>query len=437
MVISIKNQAFRKLHSLSGLIERAKGQSIFSSTDGDALEMFEGFVGFFKTYFEEIEDAVYVDFHETLAKRIVPLYSLINPQNTSDIPWSLIPAFERVLKTELGDEYGLILRADWNYNYTVYTHDLGSYLKQVLHLFLPERVKEFADTYVKKSIHVFSFPIIEKNNAVLNTALGHEIGHFFHDKWEKSEDGKRLFELANKTLWEEYSQKNPNDLFLPFQKTEKGLLVLKGMYREIISDLVGYLLFGPSMLYALFYISNLEADIVKPVEENDYYPPLKYRIRILKQIVDNDEEVQKLLNSESHSVLKIKDLHMSINEYLSDQKDLEVLDDFLIERKVFEESVSVLLSYLEEGITQSRISYEHILDLDSLLDNDIPINELEQKPVELNKIILVGWYYYFRLLDNSDKDEYVKQFQQSMRLLLKSVYSSYVQQNFISAKARI
>ena len=85
MVISIKNQAFRKLHSLSGLIERAKGQSIFSSTDGDALEMFEGFVGFFKTYFEEIEYAVYIDFHETLAKRIVPLFSLINPQNTSDI----------------------------------------------------------------------------------------------------------------------------------------------------------------------------------------------------------------------------------------------------------------------------------------------------------------------------------------------------------------
>ena len=98
MVISIKNQAFRKLHSLAGLIERAKGQFIFSSTDGDALEMFEGFIGFFKTYFEEIEDAVYVDFHETLAKRIVPFFSLINPQNTSDIPWSLIPAFERVLK---------------------------------------------------------------------------------------------------------------------------------------------------------------------------------------------------------------------------------------------------------------------------------------------------------------------------------------------------
>lgn len=243
--------------------------------------------------------------------------------------------------------------------------------------------------------------------------------------------------MANKTLWEEYSQKDPNDLFLPFQKTEKGLLVLKGMYREIISDLVGYLLFGPSMLYALFYISNLEADIVKPVEENDYYPPLKYRIRILKQIVDNDEEVLKLLNSESHSVLKIKDLHMSIDEYLSNQKDLQVLNDFLIERNFFEDSVSKLLSYLEERIIQARISYEHIIDLDSLLDNHIPINELERKPVELNKIILVGWYYYFRLLDNRDKDEYVKQFQQSMRLLLKTVYSSYVQHNFISAKARV
>lgn len=91
----------------------------------------------------------------------------------------------------------------------------------------------------------------------------------------------------------------------------------------------------------------------------------------------------------------------------------------------------------DERITQSRISYERILVLDSLLDNDIPINELERKPVELNKIILVGWYYYFRLLDYNDKDEYVKQFQQSMRLLLKSVYSSYVQQNFISAKARV
>lgn len=437
MVISIKNQAYRKLHSLSGLIEKAKGQSIFSSTDGDALTMFEGFIDFFKTYFEEIEDAVYVDFHETLAKRIVPLFSLINPQNTSDIPWSLIPAFERVLKTELGDEYGLILRADWNYNYTVYTHDLGSYLKQVLHLFLPERVREFANTYVKKSIHVFSFPVIEKNNAVLNTALGHEIGHFFHDKWEKSEEGSRILEQANKVLWQEYSQKDPDDLFLPFQKTEKGLLALKGMYREIISDLVGYFLFGPSMLYALFYISNLEADTIKPCEENDYYPPLKYRIRTLKQIVDNDEEVQKLLNSEPHSVLKIKDLHMSIAEYLSDQRDLQVLNDFFIERKFFEDSIYELMSYLGERITQACISYDYILDLDSLLDNDIPINELELKPVELNKIILVGWYYYYRLLGNKDKEEYVKQFQQSMRLILKSVYSSYVQNNFISAKARV
>ena len=437
MAISIKNQAYRKLYSLSGLIVKAKGHSLFSSTDGEALEMFEGFIEVFKTHFEEIENAVYVDFHETLSKRIVPLFSLINPQNTSDIPWSLIPAFERVLKTELGDEYGLILRADWNYNYTVYTRDLSYYLKQVLQLFLPKRVKDFVDTYVKKSIHVFSFPIIEKNNAVLNTALGHEIGHFFHDQWEKTEAGQRIFKEANKTLWEEYSQKDPDDLFLPFQKTEKGLLVLKGMYREIISDLVGYLLFGPSMLYALFYISNLEADAVKPGEENDYYPPLKYRIRILKQIVDKDEEVENLINAESYSILKIKELHMSIEEYLADKGDLEVLNNFLIERNFFDNSVSKLKSYLEEKITQTRISYENILDLDSLLDNGIPINELERKPVELNKIILVGWYHYFRLLNNKDKVEYVKQFQQSMRLLLKSVYSSYVQNNFISAKTSI
>jgi hypothetical protein len=120
-------------------------------------------------------------------------------------------------------------------------------------------------------IHIFSFPFLEKNNVLLNSVLGHEIGHFYHKSWERdiyTEKEKNY----NNILKQYYDDCYKDDLFKAYENTEEGLKILGGFYREVIPDFYGYHLFGPSIIFSLFDISAFETRSILPTASNRYYP---------------------------------------------------------------------------------------------------------------------------------------------------------------------
>jgi hypothetical protein len=87
---------------------------------------------------------------------------------------------------------------------------------------------------------------LKKTNVLLNSTIRHEIGHFYHKRWEEDKYPE-IKNKHNKELREYYKDINPNDFFIAYDKTYEGLEMLSGMYRDIISDIYGYFLFGPSI----------------------------------------------------------------------------------------------------------------------------------------------------------------------------------------------
>lgn len=192
------------------------------------------------------------------------------------------------MKKEFGDNYLLLFRPQWQFNFSVITEDFISYLKEILMIFLPANEIEINKKIQMKRYIFFSFPFLEKTNVLLNSIIGHEIGHFYHKHWEEDKYPE-IKNKHNKELREYYEEINPNDFFIAYDKTHEGLEMLSGMYREIISDIYGYFLFGPSIIFSLYDISTFETRPILPSEKNGYYPMTKYRIRILMKYLFKED----------------------------------------------------------------------------------------------------------------------------------------------------
>ncbi len=428
-------QAYRKLHTLRGVLDSAAHDRSFDETSTAAVELYRDFLSILTDNFSEIDDAVMPDFHEALSSKIGPLLRFVIPLRASDLPWSLIPPFESVLRRELGDAYGLLLRPAWEYNYSVYSADLRTILTKILEVFLPHRVNSF--TREKLHIHVFTFPFLEKNNVVLNSVLGHEIGHFFHDNWRRTE-GAAIIDSAWSDLWDTYSAQHGGDLFEPYRKTETGIRILEGLFREIVSDLVGHRLFGPCMLYSLYYLSLSYPKNEPPSKETDYYPPFKYRVRLLMDEVDTgNSALVALENSAGEGAKAIRGIHDRIRNYLQRTDDREALQNCLVETNFFEDKLPQIREYVTKSVQQPQVSFDRVPVLFDQLKRRIPINEFEREPVSISEILMTGWLHYFALLEGHEFRSFVDEYRVLMRLLLKSIYSSYVQTSFASAAAEV
>jgi hypothetical protein len=428
-------QAYRKLHTLRGVLDSAAYERSFDQTSSAAVALYRDFLSVLTENFSEIEDAAMADFNQALSSRIGPLLRFVIPLRASDLPWSLIPAFEFVLRQELGDDYGLLLRPSWEYNYSVYSVDLRTILIKILEVFLPHRVESF--TGATRHIHVFTFPFVEKNNVVLNSVLGHEIGHFFHDTWRRN-DGVAIIDAARTVLWETYNAQHSGELFEPYNSTENGIRILEGMFREIVSDIVGYRLFGPSMLYSLYYLSLSYPRNEPPSKDTGYYPPFKYRVRLLMDCVDADESPLSIFEkSERDGAKAIRAIHDSIRHYLKQTDDRTALQQCMVETRFFEKKLPEVLEYVERTVKQQPMSFDRIPILFEQLRLRIPINEHESKPVTLPEILMAGWLHYFTLLESDDHRSFVDDYRVLMRLLLKSIYSGYVHESFSSVAAEV
>jgi hypothetical protein len=429
-----KNKLYRRIIGLADFIQELGKYDYYNKASNIAIQDYNKLIQYFKDNFEKIDAIHYDKLYRLINGHIIPNIRYIQRTETKNIPWSLISNLDEILKNELGDNCWLLFRPQWHFNYSVITEDLVTYLKKILFVFFPDD-KEINNIFSNERINIFSFPFLEKTNVLSNSIIGHEIGHFYHKKWEQN-DYNQIKENYNKILKKYYDNLSPDDMITPYINTEEGMSILDGMYREIISDIsdiYGYYLFGSSIIFALLDLSEFEVRQMLPSKENDYYPSNKYRIRILvKYLLKKDTGVNSLLADNNDCSKYLKNYISDINEYL--QKD----DDIILfsqkrnkEKELFESSLPDIIEKIKNSIKHDYIKYENTNKLFKNLNENLPINEINYVPINIMQIIFAGWIYYKKINEDYSGDEYVLNYQILMRILLKSLHSSFIHKKYI------
>lgn len=138
----LKNKLFSQITIIINFLNELKSTQFYNRASYLAIESYQAFFLFIKDNFSEIDRSTYKSLYLYINQIIVPNLRYIERSSTSNVPWSLISNLDKILKTEFGEEYFLLYRPQWRYNYSVLTSDLISFLKEILIVFFPLKYTE-------------------------------------------------------------------------------------------------------------------------------------------------------------------------------------------------------------------------------------------------------------------------------------------------------
>jgi len=159
------------------------------------------------------------------------LLEYISHANSHDVPAAIVIPIEALIRRHV-PQSTIIVRFTWDFNY--YFQDIAGFLRETPK-YLPSLAKSVQS--LPEFLPVFSFPITAKEDTLLHTVFGHEIGHFI-GRVNKIQDKVPI--LINPAL---LSKIDP-----PYHA--QILKTIQSWYSELIADLVGIRLFGPACLLA-------------------------------------------------------------------------------------------------------------------------------------------------------------------------------------------
>ncbi|MHA1381858.1 MAG: hypothetical protein ACTSRG_26100 [Candidatus Helarchaeota archaeon] len=387
---------------------------------------------------------------------------------TAKIPWNIIESFEKYVK-DLDPKINIMLTSQWEYNYTVITYDLyKNYSDSISELgdYLPNEKIDGALAELPKPLFLIFFPLLEKKNILLHCLLGHEIGHLFADNYFKDEKHYSEFfkyiqpilkALSKKELEEDKIEENflfyedilnhkvQEKLKLATKYWEKGL-------EEILADIIGTALFGPSILFSLFEICFQTNIDMKPGKNTNYYPPLRLRLKKIINLLENENN-QFFPISNFYDFKNIKQLNDYFNYikkisnddeiYKNKIKNDPILDEvYKYIDKILEDALSIALEHINSKILKADELYKNIPELVNRIDNKITPNAYEKsfedrKPAELVEIINATWFHRItwniNILDSAtskiNKKALIKKDRMN-RFALKAIEYSEIEKNY-------
>lgn len=382
------------------------------------------------------------------------------------MPYSLIKPLENEL-TKIEPNVLLLFRPQWSYDYTC-REDLFENYNELL----TETYELLTDTNKKtvsekcetenesnKKLFVIAFPSIERKNILLHCLLGHELGHVLFSTKELLN-----IDLFSNTAITEIRKKIPEDNLkngekLSKRKTKKIQKSINYMYlklwmsgfEEIVSDLIGTLLFGPSFLFAqlesIFQNGFLLDD--PPNYKNYYYPPWRTRLRYIynlcnelkyfpipDNIFQDNKPVREKINK------RIDFIKNTINnsndkKILFKKKKIKIAYEQIF--LSIEDIKTHLIKNLKNISFKPKDFYNKIENMIDRINNDITPNEVMNikgatKKVNLFEIIAAGWFYKIGFIDNiknlNDVDEIYNLTEKNSRLILKAIEYSYITEKY-------
>lgn len=302
---------------------------------------------------------------------------------------------------------------------------------------------------------VIAFPSIERKNILLHCLLGHELGHVLFstkdlidiDKFNE----KASIEISKKIP--EGNSKNESNLTKAKTKQILGTFdyiyekLWKIGFEEIISDIIGTLLFGPSFLFAQFesiFQNNFPLDNL-PNYESKFYPPWRTRLRYIYNLCDELEyfPIPNGIFQNNQTVIKrINKRIDSIKKNIDNRKDIKALfndEETKIAYKQIFSSIKDLKIHLIDilkDVTFDPINfYKKVENLNDRIKNGITPNEVMNshgviEKANLFEIITAGWFYKIGFNNNIRNLNKLKETysltETNNRLILKAIEYSYI-----------
>ncbi len=395
--------------------------------------------------------------------------SHIDEAQTQKLPWSLIQPIQKLAKAVLPDVQ-IMLRPQWEYNYTIITTNLYdvylNYMSRFIN-YVPGTSLEEILRPLGKSFHIIFFPSIERNNILLHCLMGHEIGHLVSQKYFTEQRQQILLQqirdnvasIVEKRITQ-IKKDIPPLLLTPaiIQQmiqidTKRTTTMWEKGLQEMLSDIVGSLLFGPAMLFSALEIvlQDLGGLDKIPDEGNNFYPPWRMRLRNIFQIVkelgllplDDKFGMEKVVSNVNQRFKLIENIVNETPDKEGIQKDEiakiaydEIEKDIPVAKQIFKDELKSLL------VTPDNL-YEHLPHLIERIDFGIPPNAFEKSIYERKESTIaeiinsawfhkLGWEDHLLKIDGDFNSEIFEKRSRMNRLTLKALEYSDIEIDYIN-----
>lgn len=348
----------------------------------------------FQIYFQQLQNIMDLTHH------IAEQLRYIEQSKMSKSPIGLLSPLQDIAN-QIIPNVQIILYEMWQHNYAIHKKSFNEIFQLILQdiqmYICNERFQEIEKT-LTTPLHLIAFPHIDKKNILQYSLLGHELGHLYVDERLKKFDIKKhIMSDSNIMKLLTQSQNKPQML----QEIEEKW---RRLVEELLSDVVGTVLFGPAMLFSMFEFA-IQRDIdLEPRKQNNFYPPWRSRLRL------SYEMVKKMLPSfgtqgygahlfEQQKILcRIEE----IKQIIENQKDINAMS--LDVSSVFKNATAYIESIYGDILHELRIESfnetkftENIKILTDRLQNGLTPNILDDLKISSNatlcEILNTAWQY--------------------------------------------
>jgi len=387
---------------------------------------------------EEIPEVTMLKNTDSFIRYIGEQLRYIDGAVTRKLPWSIIKPFEKLFNSITPDIL-FMFRPQWKYNYSIVTHDLRRYYKDIMSQFEDIVNRPLKEIFIdfSKPFHIISFPSIERKNILLHCLVGHELGHLivrksqYINKALTDDFTSKIKSEVNEIVIDSYRRRfDQLDIFTKFhakQEVQSCIEMTQQIWKrgleEILSDIIGTLIFGPAMLFSFYELSLQKKMDHMPDYINNFYPPWRYRLRQIIAVLQRPLAQFFPISAEDFPLTKI---HEKINtrfeliRNLTEKKDdMEIIKQDPLVKIAYREIEKNLESIInstnyftnelkKKSLTSNRL-YKDIEHLVIRLRNGITPNAVEfsvekRRPAELVEIINASWFYKITLEKKLLKD---------------------------------
>src|SRR3990167_4120681 len=342
----------------------------------------------------------------------------VDGATTCSLPICIIKPIEKYIQS-LMPEKTIMLRVQWKHNYSVITTDICELYNNILYEY-KDNVEEHSLEKVfedfNKPFHIISFPSLERKNILLHCLFSHEIGHLISDKYftgeRRNKFVNKIREKINNIVQSMFSTvSGQKSLFAQAkitQEMERAEIAWKRGLEEILSDIIGVLLFGPAMLFSTLEMAIQDNMDNKPDLTNNFYPPWRLRLReMLKVIQDSSQEFfpfpKGIFPGETTDIINGR--FEAIKKITQDESDREKIQDdpiLKVAYKEVDEDIIEAQKYFQEQlkdlIVKPSVLYKRLSHLVDRINNGIPPNAYENSindrdPATIVEIINTAWFH--------------------------------------------
>ena len=347
-----------------------------------------------------------------------------------------------------------ILLPLYRYNYSY--QELMKPLKDALKDVLPDINKKldlFAENFA-----IVGFPLMEKENVLLNSLLGHELGHFIdlqkqisHKLLSKVWIDPKVVEriarsLSTRKLSTEKNHGATLDHFISYEMLKANIAdltskTIEKWLGELVADLIAFHMLGPIFLFELknFLLTMKGID-----DSSDKYPPPRMRIKML---IEEFSKMKYETELKQHEMGK--DFVEVVNGLRKQLQEIEEKERDEIEDLVFR-SITKVIPDLRENVREATAKLDYnpkrfcaeVFPLVGILDSFVtPVEVSPGSPASPVSILNCGLLYellsmdrLYKMLNAKGSAAKLNAKHKLHQLLLKALELSDIQSSWKMAK---